>query len=151
MRRALTRVLPLILATSAVASCDSSTGPDGSVERLVLTEIAGEPVAYPRPIAEIDQWLLGDTLELLGDGAGMQHIWWRQGVDGTPNHDMYSFSWRLEQGRLRIDFPCHIGQLLSCVAPPHIIGRLSGDALEVVGGAFYPEGARFRRVGGAAE
>lgn len=124
----LSRITRLALA-GLVAACSSPTGTETVLgDVYTLQSIAG--VALPAPYApnpSVPDVMVSSTLALNDDGTGT----WQSVIDGDgdPYDQTSEFTWTRTGNRVSITLRCP--PTASCIAGPHLVGDLAGDALTV--------------------
>lgn len=138
----------LLLLSLGCSGALTGPAPEG---RFVLQSIDGDPVpavwvAHAAGVTEI----LADTLWLDTASRGSRSVIYRSTeAGGTPNtyRAEESFTHTRVDGRIEISIDCRdvIVRTASCVAPPHMVGRIDeADALVVE--AFNGRRMRYRRI-----
>ena len=132
----MTRRTPL--ATAAALAAVSATlaagcggrGPFGAEEvtgtRYVLTSIAGR--ALPAPYAQnlaLDDRVQAGTLTLGADGRGEWTLRIAEAATGRvrDSREPFDYAWQGGGGRFAASFRCP--DTASCIAPPHLFGRVA--------------------------
>lgn len=130
--------MPVVHALLALvlAGCDSPLAPSGVAGTYVLVSIEGSPI--PALYLE-DEWsssiIIADTLRLGSDRSGeritVQETEWRYPGHESTTVDTFSqsFTYALKDRRIEISFFCP--PFANCAPPPHIVGRATGDRLEL--------------------
>jgi hypothetical protein len=120
------------LTFATALSCSGPTEPRHIAAAFALVRIAGEALptyAYVTP--GFPSTVIADTLRMNLDGTGASVSVERReppAPDAPQLHRNEStFQYRIEGARVEISFDCP--PLASCVAPPHMVGRLTGDGI----------------------
>ena len=138
--RPLLAAAPLLLTLS----CNDPTGPLVDDARYDLVHIAGE--ALPAQAFQTDLVRVtteSETLRFRADGTGsdIRSQLVEQPAGATPEemHFDTPFHYVVANGRIQIGFDCPPNA--SCVAPPHMIGRMTsaGISFDYVLGARTPQ------------
>ena len=142
------RFFPSLLL-ALLSACHSVVGMEEVAGVYVLESVNGSP---PPAVWSQNQFVtvevLADTIWLFSDGRGVQrvaHRYRRRGEAERTERTENPFDYTLPDGRLEISFECRDVILLSsCAAPPHAVGRFSGDRLRLT--AFFDNEVVYRRL-----
>jgi hypothetical protein len=131
---------PLLLASS----CRDITAPLDYDSNYTLTSIAGEPLPAEEFHSDFVRVVtVSETLRFRPDGTGnrisVEQV--EEPVGTAPEEMRFDtpFHYVVENGRVQIAFDCPPNA--SCVAPPHMLGRLTSDGIrfDFVLGARVPQ------------
>ncbi|HEU5169309.1 MAG TPA: hypothetical protein VFU46_02160 [Gemmatimonadales bacterium] len=124
----------------------------GETAVFVLRTVAGEPLPAAW-IANEDVTITvrADTIRLRSDGTGtrvvVEHVA-EQNQPVAPERSVQaSLEYRMSGERIEIDLTCDDVILQLCVAPPHLLGVRTRDALELDHALNYRVPLRYERVG----
>lgn len=116
----------------------------------VLRSVQGQPP--PVVVADNDfvrKTVLADTIRLRSDGVGERRVVEHTvSIRAIPTGERtyrrtHGFTFTLQDGRFSADFGCPDDA--SCIAPPHLLGTVSGDALILERGP-YAGPLRYERI-----
>lgn len=123
------------LALLLTGACGSPFGPVELGDAYQLTSVSGE--ALPAIVLENEHAtivVLSDTLRFFADDRGVQVRHQEVTEASTPEtpaiqrHER-AFGYRITGDRIEIAFVCPPNA--SCVAPPHLVGRIEGDVMRL--------------------
>lgn len=145
-------MIPLALALAPAACGDSPSAPAYAAERSVyaLRSMAGQQlpaVATTSPGARFT--FRADTITLESDGRGTQVTRVLVETDqAAPMEERWvaHFRYELRGDRFTVSFVCPPDPISSCVAPPHLAGRLAGASLRLDRALGYPVPMVYERV-----
>jgi len=130
--RPLVRPLSIGLSLVAALSCGEPTAPLDTGGTYALVRIAGEALPAPSFESEFVRVAsVADTLRFYPDGTGSSAVVQRVELPpgGAPEEMRFAspFHYRVDGVRVEIDFDCPPNA--SCVAPPHMVGRLTSTGI----------------------
>ena len=151
------RASSCIVLLLVVGACADS-GPPTALQRLagngvttwVLRSVDGE--AVPTVVVDnhfVRTTVLADTIRLAADGIGERRlaehtVSFRALPPGEATYRRTErFTYTVEDGTFSAEVPCP--EFAGCIAPPHLVGTLSGDVL-VLERAHYRAPLRYERV-----
>jgi hypothetical protein len=122
----------LIYALAVVAgSCRSTTEPLGEV--YVLRSIAGVPMPAPyAPNLEFSARKIADTLFLGADGTGDAHTVMEESLGGRVFTFNEGVTYTRRGNDVEVSYECPPNALALCVAPPHLIGKVTATGIQFV-------------------
>lgn len=110
-----------VLALPAALACNSATAPETFVEQYELRQLGSQSMpATPFPGLSI----VADTLRMRADGTGERVVWYRFGGNAAAERTHSELTWVSFGDSLEISIPCNDIAFASCIAPPHLAGRL---------------------------
>lgn len=142
------RVAALLVLISANA-CDATTAPDDFVAEYALVSLASQALPASPSTHEPVTTILADTVRLRSDGTGERVVSYVSGNLRALFADHDELTWRAIGDSLEVSFPCDDVILASCIAPPHLAGRIGpGMQWLIARATIYNEApAVYQRVG----
>jgi hypothetical protein len=129
-------IVPLALLLTA--ACDSPAGPMEGGEAYELKSVAGDEVpAIVLQNEHVTVVLLADTLRFFGEGRGVelrhQEVTYTNGPE-TPEVSRIetAFGYGIAGDSIEISYVCP--SFASCIAGPHLTGRVDGGVLRLNAG-----------------
>jgi hypothetical protein len=125
MRFTIRLIVALAVAT---ASCRSTTESLGEV--YVLRSIAGVPLpAEYAPNVEFKGRKLADTLFLNANGTGELHSTSEESLGGRVLLSDAPVTYQRQGNDLEVSYVCPPNALILCLAPPHLIGKVTASGI----------------------
>ena len=129
---------------------NDSGGGDGTAGLYVLRTLAGDalPVVGNQVATLV---VLGDTIRLERNGTGLE-TGMELVIDATlpegeaKRHYERPFNYRRIGARIEVEFPCPIDALMICATPPHYVGALTAEGLELSYALYYRTPLVFERI-----
>ena len=147
----LTRTSRLLLAAVCLAGC-RTVDVDGPSRALhgtyVLQTVSGAPLpALGNGAHMTDFIIVADTLYLDAKGKGIEvMVGSRPGVAGVERQKVTFTLSTAAEGVVVVNYFCPDGGLVSCLAGPHHVGRLTALGLTYDSSAMYRSPMVYRRV-----
>ena len=147
-RASIARSAALTILVGASA-CAAPTAPEQFVAEYALVSLASQSLpASPYPL-DAATTVLADTVRLRSDGTGERVVRENVGNLRMLFEDRVELTWRAIGDSLEVSFPCDDVTLASCIAPPHLAGRLGAGMQWVIPSAriYNDAPAVYQRVG----
>lgn len=147
-RSSTSRIVAVMILVAASA-CDATTAPDDFVAEYALVSLASQALPASPSTHEPVTTILADTVRLRIDGTGERVVWYVSGNLRALFTDRDELTWRAIGDSLEVSFPCDDVVLASCIAPPHLAGRIGAGMQWLIAHApIYNEApAVYQRVG----
>ena len=111
-------------------ACENSTAVDARGSRYALRSIAGNPLpAAYAPNPSVTSRVFADTLVLREDGTGEWKAVIENSFGGPTFVGTAELTYTQRDATIRISFVCP--DLASCIEPPHLVGEVTSDGLDI--------------------
>jgi hypothetical protein len=123
----------------------------------VLASVAGDPIPTPVVSNEaVNAVMLRDTMFLFADGTGAIVTVERVNEKLPPSEytlrSESPFTYTIDNGRLTAEIPCRdVVILAACVKPPHYVGTISANALDLSYALAFRVPQHLARVSGPTD
>ena len=113
-----------------LCACENSTAVPAGGSRYALRSIAGNalPAAYALNPA-VTSRVFADTLVLREDGTGEWKAVIENSFGGSTFTGSAELTYTQRDATISISFVCP--DLASCIAPPHLVGEVTSDGLDI--------------------